>query len=86
MYFIQVSFCTRHNELGKCNSKELLKLIKENKPDVIFEELSLLSYNECYELGRETLETTAIKMYLEDNSIKHIPVVGTQISETVILK
>lgn len=73
--------CTVHKDMGKCNSKELLKLIKKNKPDVIFEELSETTYRECYELGRETLESTAIKMYLEDNNINHIPVVGTEISD-----
>lgn len=78
--------CTKHSEVGKCNSKELLKLIKNNTPEVIFEELSQITYRECYELGRNTLESSAIKMYLEDNYVKHIPVVGTEISDTIVEK
>ena len=65
---------------------ELLKLIEKSNPDVIFEELSPITYKECYEFGRKTLESTAIKMYLEANSVKHIPVVGTEICDTVIEK
>lgn len=78
--------CTVHKDMGKCNSKELLKLIKKNKPDVIFEELSETTYRECYELGRETLESSAIKMYLEDNNVNHIPVVGTELSDAFTQK
>ena len=75
--------CTKDVEFGKCNSKELLYLIKENRPDLIFEELSQASYKECYEQDRITLETTAIKMYLEDNCVKHIPVIGIELSDAV---
>lgn len=75
--------CTKHSEIGKCNSNELLNLIEKNNPTVIFEELSPITYKECYEHGRETLESTAIKIYLKDNVAKHIPVVGTEISDEV---
>jgi len=85
MYNITL-ICTKHSEVGKSNSKELLKLIKNNRPDVIFEELSPITYKECYEFDRKTLESTAIKMYLEDNVVEHIPVVDTEICDTVIEK
>lgn len=78
--------CTKHNETGKCNSMELLKLIEKNKPAVIFEELSPITYRECYELDCNTTESSAIKMYTKQNSVAHIPVVGTEISDEVIKK
>lgn len=78
--------CTKHDEIGKCNSRELFNLIEMNNPTVIFEALSSTTYIECYELGRKTTESTAIKMYSKQNSVKHIPVVGTEISDLVVAK
>ena len=78
--------CTKHNEVGKCNSRELLNLIEVNKPTVIFEELSPTTHRECYEAERFTIESAAIKMYLKNYSATHIPVVGTEIGEAVIEK
>lgn len=67
--------CTRHQGLGSCNSVELRKIIERVNPEIIFEELSHnnfdLSYNKNTRVG---LETDAIKAYLQDHSIAHIPV------------
>lgn len=75
--------CTKHKEIGKCNSNELLNLIEKSNPTVIFEELSPITYRECYEMDRFTMESAAIKMYLKENVAEHIPVVGTEISNEV---
>ena len=83
MYNITL-ICTTHNEIGKCNSNELLKIIDEHKPEVIFEEISPAVFNECYvEMSRFTLETSAIKLYLEKQPISHIPVVGPELSPDI---
>jgi len=80
MYNI-ILICTAHKEIGKCNSIELHKIIDEFRPEVIFEELSLAVYDECYGIkNRLTLETSAIKMYLQKQKIVHIPVVGTELA------
>jgi len=80
MYDITL-ICTAHSENGKCNSRELYKIIEELKPEIIFEELSLSVYNECYGIqNRFTVETGAIKMYLQNHNIEHIPVVGSELT------
>ena len=74
--------CTTHSEIGKCNSRELYKIIAEFKPEIIFEELSHSAYNECYgSQNRFTLETSAIKLYLQNHNIEHIPVVGSELTK-----
>ena len=73
--------CTAHKEIGKCNSIELFKIIEEYNPEIIFEEISPNVYDECYGIkNRLTLETSAIKMYLQKQKIKHIPVVGSELT------
>ncbi|MCL2380337.1 MAG: hypothetical protein FWC64_01945 [Treponema sp.] len=67
--------CTTHKENGECNSNELYNIIENIKPEIIFEELSYEVFNQCYgERNRISLETTAIKWYLKNNAIKHIPI------------
>jgi hypothetical protein len=67
--------CTVHYEQGECNPIELCKIIEHIKPDIIFEELSKANFHCFYdELRAANLETNAIKLYLEDHQIKHIPV------------
>lgn len=81
MYDITL-FCTAHSENGKCNPGELYKFIEELRPELIFEELSLAAYNECYGTqNRFTVETSAIKMYLHNHKIKHVPVVGSELTK-----
>lgn len=79
--------CTTHSEIGKCNSGELSKIIEEFKPEIIFEELSLAAYNECYGIqNRYTVETSAIKVYLQNYEIEHIPVVGSELTKDLDCK
>lgn len=72
-----------HNELGKCNSTELYKIIEEIQPEVIFEELSRDVFNMIYSGGwsPRSLEAITIKKYLKQYSIKHIPVDTCEKSE-----
>jgi hypothetical protein len=66
--------CTIHNAVGNCNSFELYKIIEKIQPDIIFEELPLIVYDDCYIHNRITLETSAVKEYIRNHPIKHIPV------------
>jgi hypothetical protein len=67
--------CTGHVEYGNCNSMELHKIIEEINPEIIFEELSYSHFDESYkEKKLITLETNAIKDYLQNHNIEHIPV------------
>jgi hypothetical protein len=70
-----VLIATSHKENGICTSKELLKILHAIKPDVIFEELSQQSFTSIYE-GRlsDSLETHAIKLYSNEQIVKHHPV------------
>jgi hypothetical protein len=66
---------TTHTNNGRCNSSELTKIIEKIKPEVIYEELPLSLFNECYiEHKHKTLETIAIKEYLKKYKISHFPV------------
>lgn len=86
MYNITL-ICTAHVEIGKCNSRELNKIIEEFNPEIIFEELSLAVYNECYGTqNRITLETSAIKMHLQKYKIAHIPVANSELSQDLVSK
>ena len=75
MYNI-VLICTRHTELGKCNTNELYHIIDEIQPEVIFEELPLLIFNQCYNENMHDmlLEQNAIKKYIKKRQIQHIPI------------
>ena len=79
--------CTAHKDWGQCNSTELYKIIEEIKPQIIFEELSPSTYQDCYCYNSwgftkiKTLETAAIKNYLENHQIKHIPVLDSQLHD-----
>ncbi len=74
MYNITLVF-TRHAELGMCNPSQLVTIIEQIRPEVIFEELSLSNFSKCYELNNLiTLETSAIKEYLKSNNVIQVPV------------
>lgn len=74
MHKINIIF-TRHQEAGNCNSKELHKIIEEVSPEIIFEELEKAIYDRIYKENKQTtLETNAIKEYLNKHVITHIPV------------
>lgn len=67
--------CTRHDELGKCNSNELYQIIELINPEVIFEEIPLTFFGEYYlDKSRANLETDAINQYIQNYKINHIPV------------
>jgi hypothetical protein len=66
---------TRHKESGECTSNELYRIIDQIAPDVIFEEVPPSKFDSVYKgLLRDSLETNAIKRYLEKQSIAHVPV------------
>jgi hypothetical protein len=68
-------FCTWHGEAENCNAFELFRIILQLEPEVIFEEIPPCSFDEYYEnMNRDKLESKAIKMYLSNHIIKHIPV------------
>jgi hypothetical protein len=70
-----------HNEIGKCNSKELYDIIEKSDPEIIFEEFDLSrTDDEYYKKGHYknqaicSLETNTIMKYLENHKVIHIPV------------
>ncbi len=66
---------TIHNDSGKCDEDELLKIIRALDPDIIFEELSESSYDLCYHnMSMHTLEVRALRRYLREKAVPHIPV------------
>ena len=66
---------TGHYEVGLYNSDELLKIIEEINPEIIFEETNRRQHDPVYAGVREdTLETHTIKRYLQINPIEHLPV------------
>lgn len=83
--------CTRHKEVGACNANELLKIIEDYQPEVIFEELAPTSYDACYTYNVwgvtkiNTLETDAIKIYREYHHVKHIPALSGEMHEDLHL-
>lgn len=70
-----ILIATGHRENGLCNSSELLKVIEEINPDVIFEEVPPGKFHMLY-AGQlqDSLESFTIKEYLKTRSIPHIPV------------
>lgn len=66
---------TRHSELGECNSNALYKIIENINPDVIFDELSSNGYEAVLKgLWPDTLETRAVRQYLQKKPVPHYPV------------
>jgi len=68
-------FSTRHGDAGRCNYLELYNIIMQLKPEVIFDEIPPSLFDKNYNnMRNDKLETNAIKMYLLEYNIKHIPV------------
>jgi hypothetical protein len=66
---------TRHDDMGNCNSVELLKIINSIQPEVIFEELLPSVFDQIYLYqNRTTLESNTVKLYLLTNDVEHIPI------------
>jgi hypothetical protein len=67
--------CTRHDELGKCNSNELYKIIERISPELIFEEIPPSYFDKYYiNKNRNNLESDTINKYSETHKVEHIPV------------
>ena len=67
--------CTRHDELGKCNSNELFLIVEHINPEVIFEEIPPSFFDKYYfEKSMSNLESYTINRYIENHKIDHIPV------------
>jgi hypothetical protein len=67
--------CTRHSELGKCNSGELYKIFEAINPEIIFEEIPPNCFDQYYiSKERSNLETNTINRFVQTHDVKHIPV------------
>lgn len=68
MYNITL-ICTRHDELGKCNSNELHQIIEHVNSDIIFKEISPTFFDKYYiekirnNLESETITENELKSY-----------------------
>lgn len=66
---------TRHESLGKCNSEELIRILTQLNPEVIFEEIPPTLFGEYYvKKERKNLETEAISRFIDGRSIVQVPV------------
>jgi hypothetical protein len=71
-----------HREIGKCNSNELFKIIEKINPEVIFDEIPSSRFNAHFiEQSIITLETNAIKLYMNNHNVNIIPVDNYDFSE-----
>jgi hypothetical protein len=81
MYNITL-ICTMHREIGKCNSNELFKIIEKINPEIIFDEIPSSRFNAHFiERSVITLETNAIKLYMNNHKVNIIPVDNYDFSE-----
>jgi hypothetical protein len=66
---------TGHSEKGICNSAELLKVIEQIAPEVIFEETPPDKFDALYSNKlNDSLESKTIKLYLHKRAVDHFPV------------
>jgi len=74
--------CTRHENLGSCNSRELYNIFERIKPEVIFDETPP-SYFDIYYVDkkRSNLESTAINLYKQEYGILNIPVDSDEVPD-----
>ncbi|MCL2293629.1 MAG: hypothetical protein FWC36_02015 [Spirochaetes bacterium] len=81
MYNITL-ICSKHREIGKCNSLELYNIFKMINPEIIFEEIHSSRFDDYYKDQKiRNLETDAVRMYLKDKKIEQIPVDNYDISK-----
>lgn len=80
---------TIHKEIGKCNAKELCKIITRLNPEVIFLEAIDETYSEYEKYNFETygvyhhkLEISAIQKYSQKTSFYYVPVCEIGLSHT----
>lgn len=75
MVFNVTLIFTQHQENGICTSDALLQIIESINPEVIFEELSHANYYKAHiEKTLNNLESVAIRKYLTNHDVIHIPV------------
>ncbi|SEQ08919.1 hypothetical protein [Flavobacterium urocaniciphilum] len=79
---------TIHNEIGKCNSIELCKIIEKINPEVIFLEALNETYSKyenhlftSFGVFHKKLEISAIQYYSLNNSFEFIPVLDNGLSD-----
>ncbi|MFD0798476.1 hypothetical protein ACFQZJ_13470 [Maribacter chungangensis] len=79
---------TIHKEIGKCNAKELYKIINKLNPEVIFLEAIDETYSEyenylfsTYGVFHNKLEISAIQQYNYNTSFRYIPVCENGLSD-----
>ncbi len=65
-----------HTEMGKCNPQELYEILRNIKPDVIFEELPGHVFQSIYSGQKipHTVESRAISSYIRYHNVNHVPV------------
>jgi len=69
------TLCTSHSEQGLCNAAELLNILEEIGPSVIFEELRPADFDLYHGDGsKQTLEIRAIRSYLIGRKVQQVPV------------
>lgn len=67
--------CTAHNERGRCNVEQLVKILDAIQPEVAFEELRPLDALMLYkDPSRYTLEMQAISVFGKSRLVTKIPV------------
>lgn len=78
---------TVHKEYGSCNSNELLKIIENICPDVIFLEAIEGDYSEYDQMKfsqfgvyKERLELKAIQTYSQNHTFEYVPVLDIGLS------
>ena len=80
---------TIHKELGKCNSDELLEIIKRIKPNVIFLEALDCTYSEydkmmfnSFGIFHKKLEIQAIQKYSNISEFEYFPVLHSYLENS----
>lgn len=67
--------CTRHEELGECNSNELYRIIESINPEIIFEEIPPSFFDKYYvDKSHSNLESNTINEYIKKYKIVQVPV------------
>jgi hypothetical protein len=74
--------CSGHRESGRCNSEELLNLLRAIQPDVVFEEMRPSDFDLLYSKG--SVEAHAITKFREFKVFQPVPVDTFEISENIL--
>ncbi|RLD45629.1 MAG: hypothetical protein DRI86_05300 [Bacteroidetes bacterium] len=79
---------TVHKEFGNCNSNELLKIIENIGPDVIFLEAFEDNYSKYdqmifsqFGVYKERLELKTIQKYSQNHTFEYVPVLDIRLSD-----